>query len=141
MAAVIIPLVTAAVGAISPHIGEIAQFVEGLFGHSSVSGTKDGPIKMETAVSMLTVALQQLANAGRIPSTPVMDPSLPAGLAGAVQQAVDALKAQGLLGGPTAVQPSTKPAPAAITSQPAGPSVAGMKVTITGLMMSGEAAL
>lgn len=136
MAAAIIPLVTAAVGAISPHVPEIVQFVERLFGHSTVSATKDGPIKMETAVSMLTTALQQLANAGRIPSAPVVDPSLPAGLAGAVQQAVDALKAQGLLGAPGQSAPKTAPA---ATSQPAEPSAGGMKVTITGMMMAGEA--
>jgi hypothetical protein len=141
MAAAIIPLVAAAVGAISPLIPGIVQAVEGLFGHSATTNTQDGAAKMQAAVAMLTAALQQLANAGRIPSGPVVDPSLPAGLAGAVQQAVDALKAQGLLGSPTAGQSTAKPAPPATASQSGGPSVGGMKVTITGLMTAGEAAL
>ena|ERR1700674_107616 len=109
MAAAIIPLVAAAVGAISPLIPSIVQSVEGLFGHSTSSGQKDGADKMTAAVSMLTAALQQLANAGKIPSGPVVDPSLPAGLAGAVQQAVDALKAQGMLGGAQPIVPISVP--------------------------------
>jgi hypothetical protein len=97
MAAAIIPLVAAAVSAIGPQIPGIVQMVENLFGHSADTGKKDGPAKMQTAVTLSTAMLQQLANAGRIPSAPVVDASLPAGLAGAIQQAVDALKAQGQL--------------------------------------------
>lgn len=143
MAAAIIPLVASAVGAISPFVPEIVQFVEGLFGHSTASSNKDGAIKMETAVTILTTALQQLANAGKIPSAPVVDPRLPAGLAGAVQQAVDALKAQGHLGSPTTAQPATQPvtktaSKGSAAQQPASTRVAGMKVTITGMMTAVE---
>lgn len=118
MAAAIIPLVSAAIAAVGPRIPGIISFVEGLFGHSDQTGQKDGPVKLETAVAMLETALQHLANAGKIPSAPVVDPSLPAGLAGAVQQAFDALRAQGSVDGalaaplavpPTASQPFNFP--------------------------------
>jgi hypothetical protein len=93
-----ISLVATAVGAVAPLIPGIVQAVEGWFGHSSTATVKAGPDKMNTAVSILQGVLTALANAGKIPSAPVTDPSLPAGLAGAVQQAVDAAKARGELG-------------------------------------------
>lgn len=108
MAAAIIPLVVSAISAIGPHIPDVVQLVEGLFGHSAVTGSKDGAAKSATAVSLLTTALTALANAGKIPSTAVVDPSLPAGLAGAVQQVFGDLTAKGLLNG---AAPAPNPSP------------------------------
>lgn len=114
MAATIIPLVSTAISIIGPQIPSIVQFVEGLFGHSSQTGSQDGAAKASTAVSLLMTALQQFANAGKIPSAPVVDPSLPAALAGAVQQVFGTLKAQGLLNG----APADAPAAPLTASQP-----------------------
>lgn len=116
MAAVIIPLVAAAVSAIGPQIPSIVSMVEGLFGHSATTGTQDGAAKLQASVAALTTLLQEFANAGKIPSAPVVDPSLPAGLAGAVQQTVDAMKAKGQLGAPAPAATPAKPAP--VTSSP-----------------------
>lgn len=115
MAAAAIPIVAGVVGAISPYVPEIVQFVEGLFGHSSTTNSKDGAAKMSTAVELLQTALNALANSGKLPSAGVVDPSLPAGLAGAVQQAFDSLKSSGQLGTVTAASasPVVKPATAA----------------------------
>lgn len=115
MAAGVIPIVAGVISAIGPQIPGIVQFVEGLFGHSSTTGTKDGPTKLQTAVGLLTTALQALANAGKIPSAGVVDPSLPAGLAGAVQQVVDLLQGQGLLG------PGIPPGPQLVPLAPSAP--------------------
>jgi hypothetical protein len=98
MAAAIIPLVASAVAAIAPQIPSIVQLVEGLFGHSSQTGKQEGIAKLQAAVALLQQALTALANAGKIPSAPVIDPNTPAALAGAVQQAVDSLQKAGLLG-------------------------------------------
>lgn len=100
MAAAIIPLVAAAVSVIGPQIPSIVAMVERLFGHSDLTKSKDGNVKMQAAVSIGTMLLEQLANAGKIPSAPVVDPSLPAGLAGAIQQAVDAMNRGGQLKAP-----------------------------------------
>ena len=97
MAALIIPLVVTAITAIGPEIPAIVALVERLFGHSSATNPKEGDAKMATAVSILTNILQTLANAGKIPSAPVVDPALPAGLAGAVQAVFDGLKSAGAL--------------------------------------------
>jgi hypothetical protein len=113
-----ISLVATAVGAVAPLIPGIVQAVEGWFGHSSTATVKAGPDKMNTAVSILQGVLTALANAGKIPSAPVTDPSLPAGLAGAVQQAVDAAKARGELGAsaPAAATP-VDPIPVSVVLQ------------------------
>jgi hypothetical protein len=101
MAAAIIPLVATAIGAIGPQIPSIVQMVENLFGHSSQTNKPAGTDKMQLAVTIGQAVLTGLANTGKIPSAPVVDPSLPAGLAGAIQQAVDAMKAAGKLNGAT----------------------------------------
>jgi predicted anti-sigma-YlaC factor YlaD len=133
MAAAIIPIVAAAIGALGPQrITSIVQFVESLFGHSSDTGKQNGADKLQTAVTLLQNALAALANAGKIPSAAAVDPSLPAGLAGAIQQAFDALKAAGLLGA------SAAPIPAILPSLPAPvPALGGKSITITGVLYGG----
>lgn len=123
MAGAIIPLVATAIGAISPFVPSIVQAVESVFGASATTGSKDGPQKMATAVEILTSLLQGLANAGKIPSAPVVDPSLPAGLAGAVQQAFDSLKSSGQLGTVAAAPPSPVVKPATVAPTGAVPVV------------------
>jgi hypothetical protein len=125
MAAVIVPLIVTAISAIGPEIPAIVQLVERLFGHSPATAPKEGEAKMQTAVSILTNILQTLANAGKIPSAPVVDPALPAGLAGAVQAVFDGLKASGTLG--------TVPAPVALPAAAlAAPIAAAIQSVILG---------
>jgi hypothetical protein len=99
MAAAVIPVIASVISAVGPQIPAIVQFVEALFGHSKDTGKQTGDVKLQTAVQLLQQALTALANSGVIPSQGVVDPSLPAALAGAVQQVVDALKTQGQLTG------------------------------------------
>jgi hypothetical protein len=101
--------IAAAVSIISPLIPGAILTIENLFGHSSISGSQDGPEKMAAAIKLLTTALQALSDAGKVPPVPVADPALSAVLAGAIQQAVDSLKAQGQLGNPT-----TAPSPVVV---------------------------
>jgi|ERR1700730_2299833 len=101
----VITAVAAAVSIISPLIPGAIITIENLLGHSSVTGTQDGPSKMAAAVKLLTVALQALVDAGKVPPMPVSEPAMSAGLAGAIQQMVDQLKAQGQLGATTALVP------------------------------------
>ena len=132
MAAAIIPLVSAAIAAIGPQIPNIVQSVEALFGHSSTTGTQTGPLKMQASVDALTAMLQSFANAGLIPSAPVVDSSLPAGLVGAIQTVVDQLKAAGGLSATSVVPPTTQ----VVAKPAAAASVSGTKVTITGVMVT-----
>jgi hypothetical protein len=130
MAAAIIPLVSAAVSAIGPQIPSIVQMVEELFGHSSQTGQKEGDAKMQAAVSIGSTAFQQLANSGKVPSAPVVDPSLSAGLTGAIQQVMDSLQKLGQLraaGSPPAPSVSTalNPAPRAAAANSAGWTFSG----------------
>lgn len=104
-AAIVIPLVAVAIQALGPEIPVIVQSLERLFGHSTDTGKKDGPSKMQAGVSILTALLAVMANAAKIPSAAAVDPALPAGLAGALQQAFNGLKAQGLLDGPALMAP------------------------------------
>lgn len=119
MGAAIIPIVAMAVQLIRPEIPAIVLFVESLFGHSANPATPDksGPVKKQTAVDILKAALTAMANAGRIPSAPVVDPSLPGELAGAVQDIVDAMKAKGLLAPPVPMVPGL-----AVVPLPGGPT-------------------
>lgn len=121
--AIVIPAVASLISGIAPQIPAIVQFVEGLFGHPSSgatpTATPTGEQKLQTAVTLLIQALTSLANAGKIPSAGVVDPSLPAALTGAVQAVVDALKASGGLpatqGAQTATAPAATPKPATLS--------------------------
>ena len=134
MAAAIIPLVVAAVSAIGPQIPAIVQMVEGLFGHSSTTGTQDGATKMAAAVAALTSLLQSYANAGKIPSASVVDPSLAAGLTGAIQQVVDQLNAAGKLNGSTSAPTAPISATTPVLPSPVTP---GTKVAVSGTLVFG----
>lgn len=122
MAAAVIPLVAAGVQVIAPLIPNIVQTVENLFGHSSQTGKQDGSSKLTTTVSLLQQLLTEFANAGKMPSAPVVDPGMPAALAGATQQAVTAMKAQGLLGPPAS---DPKAVPTATVQMPAQTTFTG----------------
>ena len=132
MAATIIPLVAAAISAIGPQIPSIVQMVENLFGHSSQTGQKDGDAKLQTAVTIGQALLQQLANAGKIASAPVVDGSLPAGLTGATQQVVDSLQKQGRLGAAA----TAASAAAAASSPAAAGNSASAGWTFSGTLMA-----
>jgi hypothetical protein len=118
MATAILPIVATVAGIIEPYLPTIIQGVENLFGHSSVTGSKDGTAKMQAAVAVGSALLTGLAEAGKIPATGVVDATLPTVLAAAVQKAVDAMKAAGLLtaplAAPSAVKPSATLAPVAL---------------------------
>lgn len=112
MAAAIVPAALQVAAELAPiAVPAAVQLFESLLGHSSETGKKQGDAKASGAVAVLTSAAQTMANAGVIPSAGVVDPSLPAVLAGAVEQAVAAMKAQGLLGPPSS-DPATSPDPA-----------------------------
>lgn len=122
MAAAAIPLATAAVSAIAPFIPQLVQMVEDLFGHSSKTGQQTGEQKMQTVVTAAQALLTAIANAGKVPSASVLDPSTPAAIAGAAQQVVTSMKAAGLLNGQPA---TTATIPAAVSNTTA-------PITITG---------
>ena len=119
MAAAILPIVGMAISLVEPFIPTLVTWAEGLLGHSSVTGSKDGAAKMTTVTSVLQAILTALANAGKIPSAGVVDPSLPKALQDAVQKAVDAMKTSGtLVATPPSIAPSTA-VPATSTKTPA----------------------
>jgi hypothetical protein len=98
--------ISTAVSILSPIISGAILVSESIWGHSSVTGKPEGEQKRETAVHLLLVVLQALAEAGHVPPTAVKDPAVTAGVAGAVQQEVERMKSQGLLAAPVA---PTKP--------------------------------
>jgi hypothetical protein len=141
MAAAILPIVGTVLTLVEPYWPTIIQGVETLFGHSSVTGSKDGTAKLPAAVSVMQSLLTSLANAGKIPSAGVTDPTLPAALTAAAQKAVDAMKTSGLLTSPLATPSVAKPpvvaAPAAVptgkvTSFP--PGLADFIIYVGGVM-------
>jgi hypothetical protein len=118
MAAIAIPIAVQVAAALAPQIPAVVQLFEDLFGHSSATGKQTGATaKLPGVVGVLQSTATTMANAGLIPSAGVVDPALPSVLAGAVEQAVAAMKAQGLLGPPAA-----SPNPAGL---PTSPSPAG----------------
>ena len=98
IAQIVIPLITTAI-----------TLVENLIGKGN------GPEKLKTVVGFLQTALTGLANAGKIPSAPVVDPNLPAALTQAVQKVFDQVSVNGTIPGSV-----TNPIPTTPSGVPQG---------------------
>ncbi len=95
MAALAIPILSAAMPLLMPVISKLVTEAERLF------GAKTGPTKFDSVLQAITPIATQLATAGKIPGT------LDAVSIGAmIETAVQALKSAGLLGGPALPQGS-----------------------------------
>lgn len=114
--AIAAPLAIQAAGVLIP---AAVKWAEDRLGHSSVTGEKKGDEKMGAVVAVLQNALVTLANAGAIPSAPVVDPNLKTQLTSAVQAEYQSQKAAGLLDPPAAQAP-----------KPAADSLSGRSVTM-----------
>jgi hypothetical protein len=121
-AAVIIPVVAAAIQLIVPQIPTFISMVEVLI------GAGNGAQKKQAVVNLATAALDGIANAGKIPSAGVTDPSLATALANKVQEVFDNPQLNPLAGTPAAksvrapATPAPAAAPAATPATPAGVS-------------------
>ncbi len=80
-----------------PLVPSIISFVQSIFGDGN------GAAKKQAAVDLLHGGLTTLANAGKIPSSGVVDPTLPNELGNVVQKAFDQITA------PTGKVPSIQP--------------------------------
>ncbi len=123
MAAAAIPLVLSAVQVVAPMIPGIISFVEGLFGSGQ---------KKQAAVDLLHAQLNALANAGKIPSAGVVDPSLPAALGDAVQKVFDQVSG-GTGKVPLLAPPGSAPVPPSGTAKSMVVSGAGRTLLIVDL--------
>jgi hypothetical protein len=88
MAAAIIPIISAAVSAVSPLLPSIVQLMEQAF------GPKTGETKLEIATDIANKIVQQMATAGKLEGAAPQDLSY---LQGAIEQVVQWMKASGQL--------------------------------------------
>jgi hypothetical protein len=90
MAAAIIPIISAAVSAVSPLRPSIVQLMEQAF------GPKTGETKLEIATDIANTIVLQMAAAGKLEGAAPQDLSY---LQGAIEQVVQWMKASGQLAG------------------------------------------